>query len=177
MMRISTLMGVFALAAAAFLIYQAQNAGALVAIEPAPAEVTAKKTEAHTQYGTFTCTPDNFTLTSTAEGYHLRGTIETPTPGYGYIPTRIDETPDAADMVFELRGPQDSAAQVISKMEIDHMYVRDGSMETLTLRLDKTFNWGTDTIVCKNTAPQKDTPVEAQPEEPAVPQTDAPATE
>ena len=51
MMRISTLMGVFALAAAAFLIYQAQNAGALVAIEPAPAEVTAKKTEAHTQYG------------------------------------------------------------------------------------------------------------------------------
>ena len=80
-------------------------------------------------------------------------------------------------MVFELRGPQDSAAQVISKMEIDHMYVRDGSMETLTLRLDKTFNWGTDTIVCKNTAPQKDTPVEAQPEEPAVPQTDAPATE
>jgi|GEM_PF-1977943 len=196
-MRFSLLTGLFALAAAGFFIYQVQKADALVAATaekpapqtPAPAAQSTKAAASDAnKYGVFTCTPDNFTLTSTADGYHLHGTIDTPTPGYGYTPARIDETPDAADMVFELRGPQGMVMQVIGKMAIDHMYVRDGSMQALTVRLDKAFNWGPDTIVCKNTAaPQPSAPMPpSSPEEtpasppktpPAAPPADAPATE
>lgn len=193
-MRFSTLMGVFALLCAGYFLYQALQAAPVLpaaatteaadkAIEKMP-EALAEKTapdKAAPNYGTFTCTPDNFTLISTADGYHLKGVIETPTPGYSYTPRYIDETADAADMVFDLHGPQGMAAQVISKMEIDHMYVRDGSMQTMTVRLDKTFNWGTDTIVCKNTPPSKtDTPApdaQEQQETPEASETDAPAAE
>lgn len=188
-MRFSILTGLFALAACGFFIYQVQKADALIAVEPAPPEDTAsKKTDekpaekqaAENKYGVFTCTPENFTLTSTADGYHLHGTLETPTPGYGYTPARIDETPDAADMVFELRAPQGTVIQVIGKMEIDHMYVRDGSMQTMTVRLDKSFNWGPDEIICKNVSSQEPaSPApETQPQTtPAAPPADAPVTE
>ena len=192
MTRLSTLMGVFALGAAAFFIYQAQQATARTAAPPAvdamtaaapkPAE-TATETTAETAenqtalYGTFTCTPDSFALTSTADGYQLKGLLETPTAGYGYTPRYIDETADSADMVLELRGPQGMVAQAIGNMEIDHMYVRDGSMQTMTVRIDKTFNWGPDTIVCKNVATTTPAPQENAEEAPAAPDSAAPVTE
>lgn len=209
MLRFSTLMGVFALLCAGYFVYQAQQAGALNALAPAaentaeaeaiteaeaentPAVTAEKSAAAETpDYGTFTCTPEAFTLTSTAAGYQLKGLLETPTPGFGYTPRYIKETPETADMVFELRGPQGMVAQVIGKMEIDHMYVRDGSMQTMTVRLDKTFAWGPDTIVCQNnTAPTTDTSTtetpapdtaqesQEQQETPDASKTDAPVTE
>jgi len=147
-MRFSTLTGMFALAAAGFLIYQAQYARALVAVKPVnPA----------TQEN-FTCTPDSFTLTADMEGYHLRGTLETPSPGYSYTLTRLEGAPDTAVAVLELRGPEGSAAQVISQLEINHLYMRDSTslstIKTMTVRIDKTFNWGPDTIACHNTEAQ-----------------------
>lgn len=181
-MRFSTLFtGGFALLCAGYFAYQAQQATALTAVKPVveKAAEDTKKTAADTQkYGTFTCTPEGFTLTSTADGYHLKGVIETPTAGFNYTPEYIDETADAADMKFVLRGPQGMVAQVIGKMEIDHMYVRDGAMQTMTVRLDKTFNWGPDTIVCQNTsAPKSEAQPEQQQETPDASDTDAPVAE
>lgn len=181
-MRFSLLTGIFALAAVVFFAYQVQTAGALVAVEPAseppvsaptpaeektateaPAKTNAVTAAEAAKYGVFTCTPENFTLTASADGYHLHGTLDTPTPGYGYTPVRINETPDAADMVIELRAPQGMVMEVIGKLEISHMYVRDAAMQTLTVRLDKAFNWDPDTIVCQNiaAASQSDTHPEA----------------
>lgn len=165
-MRLSTLTAFFALCAAGYFVYQAQQAGALVAIPPQekPAEATPEKpaepTTAKTNFPTFTCTPDGFTLTLNEDGYRLHGTLETPTPGYNYTPLRIDETTNGADMVFQLNAPSGMVAQVISKMEIDHMYVRDVDMSEMRVRLDKTFNWGPDTITCTKVATAEETKAE-----------------
>ena len=176
MMRLSTLTAFFAFCAAGYFIYQAQQAGALVAIAPqekpveAAPEKPAEPTAAAKNFPSFTCTPDGFHLTLNEDGYRLHGTIETPTPGYNYTPLRIDETDSGADMAFQLNAPKGMVSQVISKMEIDHMYVRDTDMSEMRVRLDKTFNWGPDTIVCTIVAETIDTKTEspATPAEPDV---------
>lgn len=157
-MRLSTLTAFFAFCAAGYFLYQAQQAGALVATAPqektagAAPEKAVENVVATPHFPTFTCTPDNFQLTLNEDGYRLHGMLETPTPGYNYTPLRIDETDNGADMVFQLNGPSGMVSQVISNMAIDHMYVRDTDMHEMRVRLDKTFNWGPDTIVCTKTA-------------------------
>lgn len=172
-MRLSTLTAFFALCAAGYFVYQAQQATALVALAPpkkeraevAPEKQAEDAAATAQKFASFTCTPDGFTLTLNEDGYRLHGTLETPTPGYNYTPLRIDETTNGADMVFQLNAPSGMVAQVISKMEIDHIYVRDVDMDEMHVRLDKTFNWGPDTIACKKVAVAEEPKSEETPTE------------
>src|SRR5690606_6069834 len=85
---------------------------------------------------TYACTPEGFTLKQVSEGFLFEGALETPTPGYNYIAQDITETDTGADITLHLRGPGDMAAQVISSMEISHMYQRDVPLETFNVRID-----------------------------------------
>jgi len=147
------------LAALGVAVFFQHQASALVAVEKQQAPTPSTLNPA-----TFACTPEGFTLTEEEEGYRLQGTLETPTPGFIYTAASISESDEGAEMTFTVKGPEGTVVQVISQMPLNHLYERDTHLDTLVVRLDKTFNWGPDTIECKKiaggmddkTAPQND---------------------
>lgn len=103
------------------------------------------------------CTPEGFTLVSTADGLHLTGRIDTPTPGY-----TVRYVPEVQGI--SLIPPMGSVIQVIDHVDIDlvlphDVAAADGNVE---IELEKSYAWGIPAITCTTagTAPliQKDTP-------------------
>ena len=93
----------------------------------------------------YTCTPAGFTLTETAKGYLLKGTIETPTPGYSY---KVDKNDDG-HFVVTLTAPEGMALTVIDKVDIEYTIPKQDVEGDVTINIGKTFDWGDKAILCK----------------------------
>lgn len=91
----------------------------------------------------FICTPDTFTLEEKDGAYVLSGTIETPTPGYSY---EIEK--DGDGHVLRLKAPEGIVIQVIGTLNILHTFTKADAGEGLTLRFDKSYNWGETAVSC-----------------------------
>lgn len=97
----------------------------------------------------FSCTPEGFTLAKTESGYSLSGTLETPTPGYGYSFGVPEEVRDGHVRVkMTLRGPEGAVIQVISALGIVWEFQRAADLARLTVEVGKPFTWGPGEISC-----------------------------
>lgn len=89
----------------------------------------------------YLCDPAFFTLTPSDDGatYRLQGMIETPTPGYS---AKLEGN------VLKLTAPEGMVVQVIDQMTVDVTLPAPVDSGAVEIKLDKTFNWGTDVIRC-----------------------------
>lgn len=81
--------------------------------------------------------PDHITV-------RLYGTLETPTPGYSY-----DAQQAGSEVMLTLTRPTGMVIQVLDKIEIDESFTLLATTKALTVKLNKTYNWGPDGITCK----------------------------
>ncbi len=102
----------------------------------------------------FVCTP-GFTLEKTDVGYKLSGKLETPTPGFGYDISDVEEMRDGMLAgILQLTGPGGAVVQVIDSIAISYDIQRDAELSRLTLTIEKQFNWGPSNITCSAIAPE-----------------------
>lgn len=93
----------------------------------------------------YACTPEGFTLRREGENYVLRGTLETPTPGYAYEISKNDD----GIYVLSLTAPEGVMIQIIGSIGIEHAFAREEVEGDFTVNIGKSFNWGDKAIVCK----------------------------
>jgi hypothetical protein len=98
----------------------------------------------------FAYTPEGFALAEETAGLRLTGGIETPTPGYRYEILNVEPAGDGGlHGVLRLTGPDGAVIQVISSLAIDYVFPQPA--DSLSLSVEKQFNWGPDVIECKRT--------------------------
>lgn len=98
--------------------------------------------------GEYLCTP-GFTLIRDTGGLRLAGDIEIPTPGFSYEVTDVEEMePGKLAGILHLSDAGGAVIQVISSLHIEYLLPQDEPPRSLTLTVDKTFNWGPTTITC-----------------------------
>ncbi len=93
------------------------------------------------QAADYLCDPAVFTLTPSDDGatMRLQGMIETPTPGYS---AKLEGG------VLKLTAPEGMVVQVVDQMMVDVTLPTPADSGAVEIKLEKTFNWGTDVIRC-----------------------------
>lgn len=96
----------------------------------------------------YNCTNDAFKLLQDGNQYTLQAQIETPSLGYTYEVSEISAKHGRIKAVVKLTAPEGVAAQVIRSIEITHTFTHEGMLHQLDLSLEKSFNWGADSVTC-----------------------------
>lgn len=79
----------------------------------------------------------------------LTGTLETPTPGYGYTMDHQNDGAGNEIIVLHLSAPPGMAAAVVSKLAIEERFGVDPATKHAEITIEKKFGWGIDKIICE----------------------------
>lgn len=115
---------------------------------PAADEPVATYPDIPRDAGEYLCTP-GFTLIRDTGGLRLAGDIETPTPGFSYEVTDVEEMePGRLAGILRLTDAGGAVIQVISSLHVEYLLPQDEPPQRLTLTVDKAYNWGPASITC-----------------------------
>lgn len=97
--------------------------------------------------GTFTCNPEEFSLiqrqtySDDKSVFVMAGTLDMPTPGYGYSMRLDDQGFGEHKYTLVFQQPDGINPEVISPLTIEHEFVGEEDLDSIVIEFEDAPNW------------------------------------